>query len=110
MTTPQLPDSIAHYFRAAEAGDTDTLVACFTDNAEVTDEGAARRGHAAIRHWREEVATKYTYTLEVLGSQTDGEGRYVVATKLEGDFPGGVAYLDQRFMLHDGRIAALHIA
>src|SRR6266508_3997699 len=109
MTTSQIPESIINYFRAAEAADIDALVACFTDDAKVTDEGVTRRGHAAIRRWREEVAAKYEYTLEVLSSRGAEDGRCVVTTKLEGNFPGGTAQLDYRFTPRDGLIRALEI-
>lgn len=110
MTTTRVPDVIANYLRAADAADADALLACFTEDAEVTDEGATRRGHAEIRRWREEVAAKYVYTVEVLGSRPADDGRYVVSTKLEGNFPGGTAYLEYRFTLSDGLIRALEIA
>ena len=109
MTTMSVPESIATYFRTAEAGDIDALVACFTDDATVLDEGGTYRGHAAIRRWREEAASKYVYTLEVL-SASPSDGGYQVATKLVGNFPGGTAELAFRFTLRAGLIAALTIA
>jgi ketosteroid isomerase-like protein len=110
MTTTPLPEPIAAYRRAQDAGANDAIVACFTDDAEVIDEAVTRRGRAAIRQWRAEVATKYEYTVELLGVQVAEDGRYVVRTRLEGNFPGGVAYLANRFTLRDGRIQALEIA
>lgn len=68
MTT-SLPPFISRYFTAAEHDDVDALVGCFTDDAVVTDEGRTWHGHAEIRRWRENVATAYEYTLEVLGAE-----------------------------------------
>jgi len=112
MTDP-LPPIISRYFTAADNGDTDALVGCFTPDAILSDEGRSRHGHAEIRQWREEVATAYEYTLEVLGSEASGDrgglAWHNVLTHLEGNFPGGTVDLTYRFGLLDGRIAKLRI-
>jgi ketosteroid isomerase-like protein len=112
MTNP-LPPIISRYFTAADDGDTDALIGCFTPDAVVTDEGASRQGHAEIRQWREDVATAYEYTLEILGTEPAGEQGglqwHDVLTHLEGSFPGGTVDLTYRFGLLDGRIAELRI-
>jgi ketosteroid isomerase-like protein len=108
--TANVPDVITRYFTAAEAGDDDALVACFTDDAEVSDEDRTWRGRADIRQWREDVATAYEYTLQVLGADPDGDDRYIVRTHLEGNFPGGKVDLAYRFTLRGGLISALEIA
>jgi hypothetical protein len=48
-------------------------------------------------------------TVEVTGTRRDGDD-WIVAIRLEGDFPGGVADLEQRFTLRDGEITRLVIA
>jgi ketosteroid isomerase-like protein len=110
MTNP-LPTIISRYFTAADNGDTDALVGCFTPDAIVSDEGRSRHGHAEIRQWREEVATAYEYTLEVLEPAGDRGGLawHDVLTHLEGNFPGGTVDLTYRFGLLDGHIAELRI-
>jgi hypothetical protein len=55
------------------------------------------------------VASRYTYTTEITGITATGEDEYVVATHLEGDFPGGVVDLEQRFTVSDGLISELLI-
>jgi len=112
MTDP-LPPIISRYFTAAADGDTDALIACFTPEAVVADEGRSRHGHGEIRQWREEVATAYEYTLEVLGSEASGDrgglAWHDVLTHLEGNFPGGTVDLTYRFGLLDSHIAELRI-
>jgi ketosteroid isomerase-like protein len=108
--TDMTPDVISTYFGAAERDDLDALMACFTDDALVTDERKTWRGHAAIRDWRENTATVYQYTLELLGIEAVDNRTYAVRTRLEGNFPGGVVELVYRFSLRDGLISALHIA
>ena len=104
-----MPEVISAYFRAAEAGDLDALIACFTDDATVSDEERTWRGHAGIRTWRLDVATKYVYTLEVLGSEPVAADVSTVNTRLEGSFPGSPVELVYRFTVRNGLISALEI-
>src|SRR5260221_7753692 len=105
MTT-SLPTIISAYFAAAEAGETTALVECFTEDAEVVDESETRHGHAGIRRWRDEVASKYEYELRVLDGHAADE-LWTVSTRLEGNFPGGGADLDFRFTPPGGVISRL---
>jgi ketosteroid isomerase-like protein len=103
------PDVIARYYAAAAARDLDTLIGCFATDAHVRDEGNDYDGVARIREWREGLATRFSYTTEITGVEHTGDDEYVVSTRLEGDFPGGVVDLDQRFTLADGLIVDLAI-
>jgi hypothetical protein len=111
--TDSLPNIIRTYLAASDRDDVDAIVACFTEDAVVLDEDEERRGHAAIRQWRQDVATAYEYTVEVRGATTlgdlDGLERHDVYTHLEGNFPGGAVDLTNQFALRDGRIARLDI-
>ena len=103
------PDVITRYYAASEAGDIDALIGCFTPHAHVLDEGHDYHGVVEIRSWRESLASRFTYTTEITGAEQSGDGEYLVHTHLEGDFPGGVVDLDQRFTLADGLISDLSI-
>lgn len=100
---------ITRYYDAAAAGDLDTLIGCFTADAHVRDEGRDYHGVAEIRGWRTGVASRFTYTTQIIGAEAVGDGVYVVSTHLEGDFPGGVVDLRQRFTVIGGLIADLSI-
>ena len=108
-----LPKIISDYMAAADSGNVDSMVACFTDDALVVDENQEWRGRPRIREWRESVATAYEYTVEVRGAvprgQVDGLEHHDVFTHLEGKFPGGTVDLVNRFGLRDGLIARLEI-
>src|SRR5260370_36592511 len=95
---------------APSASDADAIAACFTEEGEVKDEGEARQGHAAIREWWAGPANAFQYTVEVRGSQGQGDNRYIVFTRLTGEFPGGTADLANRFPLRDGLLATLQIS
>ncbi len=104
------PDVIARYVTAQAARDFDTLVTFFADDAVVIDEGQTRRGASEIRAWRENVASAYEYTTELLGVETAGDGTYVARVHLEGNFPGGTVDLRYRFTVDGERISRLEIA
>ena len=108
-TTTTTPDVIARYMSAADAQDWSVLADCFTEDGRVRDEGKTHVGRAEIIAWREEVAAAFTWTTTLLGTETTGDERYTVAMRIEGNFPGGVADLKQRFVLRDGLIAVLDI-
>lgn len=107
MTTT--PDVITRYYAAAANGDLDALLNCFTPEAHVLDENQHYQGITEIRRWREGVASRYTYTTEIIGTSKASDDEYVVATHLEGDFPGGVVDLEQRFTVSGGLISDLVI-
>ncbi len=103
------PAIISRYYAAAASGDLDLVLDCFTAEAHVHDEDRDYHGRSEIRSWREGVATRFTYTTEITDVEQLGDGIHLVHTHLEGDFPGGVVDLKQRFTVSDGRISALVI-
>ena len=58
---------ITRYFEADARRDIDAIVALFTDEAVVVDEGQTYHGTAQIRGWQEGAASQYQYTTEVKG-------------------------------------------
>ena len=78
-------------------------------DATVTDEGKTHKGTQAIRTWRRRASTEYTYTTEVTDIRQDTDDIWVVAVRLEGNFPGGIADLQQRFTVRDETIVDLTI-
>ena len=102
-----LPLPIAAYF-TADKGDSEAVSRCFTETAVVQDEGHTYRGRAAIKQWKADVSTKYQYTSELLACDQK-DGRYVVASRLTGNFPGSPVNLRFCFELEGARIASLEI-
>jgi ketosteroid isomerase-like protein len=105
-----LPDTVRAYLTAHTARDTETALAAYLPDAEVTDEGLTHRGTEEIRRWLERSSSEYTFTTELTGAERLDDQRYVVTSHLEGDFPGGVVDLRYRFTVRDDRIAVLAIA
>jgi ketosteroid isomerase-like protein len=108
-----LPPVVSKYLAASDRDDIDGIVACFANDAVVLDEDRRWRGAAAIRQWRQTVATAFEYTVTLLGSEAlgevDGAKRYDVYTHLEGNFPGGQVDLTNRFTLRGEQIVGLQI-
>jgi ketosteroid isomerase-like protein len=108
-----LPSVVSNYLAASDRDDIDAIVACFTEDAVVLDEDRHWRGAAAIRHWRENVATAFEYTVAIIRSEAvgtvDRAQRHDVYTHLEGNFPGGQVDLTNRFTLRGDLIAGLDI-
>jgi ketosteroid isomerase-like protein len=105
-----IPEVITRYVQSAADGDFDTLVACFTTDAAVTDEDLTYRGHDEIRGWRESIAGAFEYTVEVLSAAATGGDSYLVTTRVEGNFPGSPVELRYTFELRGDLIATLVIA
>jgi hypothetical protein len=101
--------AITSYFDADAKRDATVVVALFSDDAEVIDEGQTWRGVDRIRAWREGPTSKYAYTTRVFGTEHVSAGEYEVTGRLDGNFPGGTANLHWRFTLVGGRIKTLHI-
>jgi hypothetical protein len=113
MTTGSLPRIIEEYMRLASSpdpADAGRIASCFTKTGRVTDEGSTRLGRDAIREWWAGPANKFNYTVTVRGNHELGVGRFVVFTHLQGDFPGEVADLANRFTIEGDLIEQLEIA
>ncbi len=74
----------------------------------VKDEGRVHSGHAAIKAWKTEASTKYSYTSEPVALEHK-DGRTIVTTRLIGNFPGSPVDLQFVFGLERGKIAHLEI-
>ena len=103
------PEVIDRYVAAQAARDWDALVALFTPDAVVVDEGRSWDGATQIRSWREGVAAAYEYTTELTSVDHTSTGRYVAHVRLEGNFPGGIVDLEYEFTVDGDRISRLEI-
>ena len=105
-----VPDVVRRYFVLDAEREIDSIVALFTDDATVIDEGETRHGTMEIRAWQTGPASQYTYTTDVLGSDELSADRFVVRGRLTGNFPGGTAELTWDFTVAGDRISQVVIA
>jgi hypothetical protein len=107
--TLTLPPLLAALVSAHNAHDAAALLACFTDDAIVRDEGRTHIGHPAIRAWFEDVVRQYQPTLSVIALDSlDGEP--VITGHVSGTFDGSPLQLSYYTGIEDGKIVALKIA
>jgi hypothetical protein len=102
-----LPEPIAAYF-GADKRDSEAIARCFTKDAVVKDEGHTYTGIMAIKQWKAESSTKYTYTSEPFALE-QRDGTTVVTSRLTGNFPGSPVDLRFFFRLERGKISFLEI-
>ena len=102
-----LPDPIAAYF-AADTRGPDDVARCFTPQGVVKDKGRTHTGHDAIRAWKAESSTLYTYTNDPFSVELV-DGVDVVRSHTAGTFPGSPIDLKLSFRLSRGLIESLEI-
>jgi hypothetical protein len=107
MTDLILPEPINAYFDA-DKRDVEAVARCFTKQAIVKDEGQTHSGLEAIKAWKAAASTKYSYTSEPFAVERT-DGRYIVASRLTGNFPGSPVDLRFSFHLDQGKIVFLEI-
>ena len=105
--TLDLPKSIAAYF-TADKGDAEAVAQCFTESAIVKDEGHTYQGRAAIKQWKADASAKYQYTCEPFACEQK-DGKFIVASRLTGNFPGSPVNLRFFFGLDGDKIVSLEI-
>jgi hypothetical protein len=106
--TIQLPHPIAAYFEADASREPQAVAACFSVDGLVKDERRTHLGRDAIRSWKAEASSKFTYTVEPFAIDTEG-GRTVVRGHVAGDFPGSPVDLRYIFVLDEDCISKLEI-
>jgi len=106
--TAKLPRVLADYFAATNAHDVGAMIAAFTEDATVHDEGRDHVGVSAIRAWMKETIEKYDYKVEPIESSRNGSSG-VVLVSLRGKFPGSPITLQYAFTLSGERVARLEI-
>jgi ketosteroid isomerase-like protein len=84
------------------------LIACFTPDAVVVDEGRTYRGSDEIRQWIAKTEEAYAFTLEVTHMAEQGS-EAIVTCRVTGTFPGSPVDLRFFFTLEGDKIAALTI-
>lgn len=103
MTAPH--DLADRYFALSVPERVDELVALFTADAVVADDGHEHRGSEAIRRWRASVPAVQH---DVLETGPDGDG-HLARARISGDFPGSPVVLLFRFGFAGPLIGSLRI-
>ena len=107
--TPQpLPHIVTVALAAANAGDTDAFLDCFTEAGFVDDWGRRFAGREAIRTWSDAEFIGMNVSLKLTGQTTDGDTT-TVAAQVGGDGfngPSHFAFQISDDLLHSMTITA----
>lgn len=107
MKELSLPEPIEAYFEADGRGG-QAVAHCFTNGGTVIDEGKTHKGLAAIEAWKAAASAQYSYVAEPFALEKK-DRKYIVTSRVTGDFPGSPVDLRYAFTLERGKIASLEI-
>jgi hypothetical protein len=107
MKDLSLPEPIDAYFKA-DRRDARAVASCFTNDATVMDEGRTHAGLAAIEAWKTAASAQFSYIAEPF-SLEQKDRKYIVTSRVTGDFPGSPVDLQFFFTLERGKISSLEI-
>jgi ketosteroid isomerase-like protein len=104
----KLPRIINAYIEVSNAHDVKSILACFSDDAVVRDEGEMLRGKEAIEGWIARTIEKYKFQLKPLSIQ-EQKSEVVVAIEVSGTFPGSPVTLDYHFTTEKDKVLVLAV-
>ena len=107
MKDLSLPEPIEAYFEA-DRRDGQAVARCFTADGTVLDEGRTHAGPAAIEAWKTAASAQFSYIAEPFALESR-DRKYIVTSRVTGDFPGSPVDLQYAFTLERGKIASLEI-
>ena len=102
------PPVIQGYIEASNAHDVKGIMDCFTDDAVVRDENAARQGKIYIGRWATETIQKYKFQFKPLSADKRG-AETILSVEVSGSFPGSPITLDYHFTIAKDKIQSLII-
>jgi ketosteroid isomerase-like protein len=106
--TIKLPRIINDYVNASNRHDVKSILACFSEEAVVRDEGKEFRGKEMIESWIVRTIEKYKFQFKPLSVKED-DGEVVVSVEVSGTFLGSPVTLDYHFKLENEKILSLAI-
>ncbi|RKO72062.1 nuclear transport factor 2 family protein [Sphingobacterium puteale] len=101
-----LPNIISELVKAQNEFDSAAYANCFTEDAEVFDEGKNHKGKIAIQNWIDLANKEYRATMKPLDFNESG---CILSAEASGTFPGSPVVLKYHFQLSNERIKYLKI-
>lgn len=102
-----LPKIIIDLIEAQKNMDSLAYANCFSEAAEVFDEGKTHRGKLEIQHWIQSANERYQTVMNPLEYR---EMEEILKAEVSGNFPGSPIVLSYHIKLKDGLIQSLKIA
>jgi ketosteroid isomerase-like protein len=104
----KLPRIIKKYVDASNAHDVKSILACFSDDAVIHDEGETLHGKKSIEGWIVKTIEKYKFQFKPLRIKGD-DPEVIVAVEVSGTFDGSPVTLDYHFTVENEKILSLTI-
>jgi ketosteroid isomerase-like protein len=104
----KLRGPISDYINASNAHDVKSILACFSDDAVVHDEGETLHGKKSIEGWIVKTIERYKFQFKPLRIKGD-DPEVVVAVEVSGTFDGSPVTLDYHFTVENEKILSLTI-
>ncbi|MCW8313127.1 MULTISPECIES: Cif family virulence factor [Sphingobacterium] len=101
-----LPNIISDLVKAQNEFDSAAYANCFTEDAEVFDEGKTHNGKIEIENWINIANREYRATMKPLDFN---ESESILSAEISGLFPGSPLVLKYHFRLSNGQINYLKI-
>ncbi|WP_042721675.1 hypothetical protein [Flavobacterium sp. B17] len=101
-----LPNIISELVKAQNEFDSAAYANCFTENAEVFDEGKTHNGKAEIEKWIDKSNKEYKATMKPVDYD---EKENILSAEISGSFPGSPIILKFHFKIVDEKIQHLKV-
>lgn len=101
-----LPNIVTELVKAQNEFNSTAYANCFTENAEVFDEGKTHNGKAEIESWIDKANKEYKASMKPLDYN---ENENILSAEAFGTFPGSPIVLKYHFQFSDGLIQSLKI-
>ena len=102
----KLPNVISELVKGQNEFDSAAYANCFTENAEVFDEGKTHNGKTEIEKWIDKANKDYEAMMKPLDYN---ETENILSAETSGNFPGSPIVLKYHFQLSEGYIQSLKI-
>jgi SnoaL-like protein len=99
---------IQEYVEASNRHHPTSILACFSNEAVLHDEGETLRGKEAIKGWITRTIEKYRFQFKPIGVRDDS-AEVIVQIEVSGTFPGSPVTLDYHFTIGNEKILSLRI-
>ncbi len=103
-----LPKVITDLINAQNSFDSIAYANCFSENAQVFDEGKTHNGRLNIQNWIEESNQKYRSVMKPLEYTENGTSS-ILSAECSGTFDGSPIILKFHFDIADGKIQNLKV-
>lgn len=101
-----LPNIISELVKAQNEFDSAAYANCFTENAEVFDEGKTHNGKAEIEKWIDKSNKEHKATMKPVDYD---EKENILSAEISGSFPGSPIILKFHFKIVDEKIQHLKV-